>query len=57
MRNTTPFLPSFGSLLFGRRSKSEQAKALEKLKSANTLGKWGSVCIFFQKNDNMLVIK
>lgn len=44
MRHTTPFLPSFGSLLFGRRPKSEQAKALEKLKSANTLGDLKAVC-------------
>ena len=44
MRHTTPFLPSFGPLLFGRSPKSEQAKALEKLKSANTLGDLKAVC-------------
>ena len=31
-------------MLFGRRPKSEQAKALEKLKSANTLGDLKAVC-------------
>lgn len=44
MKHTTPFLPAFGSLLFGRRPKSEQAKALEKLKSTNTLGDLKAVC-------------
>lgn len=44
MKHTTPILPAFGPLLFGRRPKSEQAKALEKLKSANTLGDLKSVC-------------
>ena len=44
MNNSTPFLPSFGPLLFGRRPKSEQAKALEKLKSSNTLGDLKAIC-------------
>jgi hypothetical protein len=44
MKHTTPFLPAFGPLLFGRRPKSEQAKALEKLKSTNTLGDLKAVC-------------
>jgi hypothetical protein len=44
MRNTTPFLPAFGPLLFGRRPKSEQAKALEKLKATNTLGDLKALC-------------
>jgi hypothetical protein len=44
MKNSTPFIPSFGPLLFGRRPKSEQAKALEKLKLSNTLGDLKAVC-------------
>jgi hypothetical protein len=44
MRNTTPFLPTFGSLLFGRPPKSEQEKALDKLKSAHSLGDLQAVC-------------
>jgi len=44
MKHTAPFLPAFGSLLFGRKPKSEQAKALEKLKATNTLGDLKAVC-------------
>ena len=44
MRNKTPFLPNFGSLLFGRPPKSEQSKAHEKLQSAQSLGDLKAAC-------------